>query len=230
MRVMIGVPAGRGMMSYTTVMTIVDICRLMSARGIEYDFTCYSYAEVAVARNFLASAFLDGQCDTFIGIDDDVGVKAAVIEQLLDADVDYIGAYLPQRRIDLTAFENAVASGKRGKNAQFAAAPFVGVGANPTNPEYGTFGKVDFIGTGFFILKRKVLDAIIEKDLAVKSLFKTVSFERITYGFYDNIRDDDGDLLSEDFSFCDRVRRAGFDIHAYLGPGISHTGTMTFES
>lgn len=230
MRVMIGVPAGRGMMSTETASTLMNLGLIFQQRQIEYTFACASHAEVTTARNLLAALFYDSSYDTFIGIDDDIGVKIETLEQLLDLDLDFLAAYQPQRTINLQLFEHAIHAGKSGKDAQFAAAPFVGSQSNSNNPSYGTVGKVEFIGAGFYILKRRVLEKMIERDLALKMITNMPGFQQRTYGFFNTITDDKLGVLSEDYSFCERVRRAGFDIHAYLGPGISHTGTMTFES
>ena len=230
MSVMIGVPAGRAMMSSNTATTIMNLGLIFQSRQIKYSFVCASNAEVTTARNLLAAHFYDSSFDTFIGIDDDIGVTMETLDQFLDFDADFLAAYQPQRTINLQMFEQAILSGKTGKDAQFAAAPFVGTQSNVKNPDYGTIGKVDFIGAGFYILKRRVLEKIVARGLALNMITTMPGFQQRTYGFFNNITDDKLGVLSEDYSFCERVRRAGFDIHAYLGPGISHTGTMTFES
>lgn len=230
MSVMIGVPAGRGMMSTETASTIMNLGLIFQHRQVEYTFVSASNAEVTTARNLLAALFYDSTFDTFIGIDDDVGVKMETLKQLLDFESDFLAAYQPQRTINLNLFEQAIRAGKSGKDAQFSAAPFVGYQSNPNNPDYGKIGKVEFMGVGFYILKRHVLERIIDKDLALKMITIMPGFEQRTYGFFNNITDKKLGVLSEDYSFCERVRRAGFDIHAYLGPGITHTGAMTFES
>lgn len=230
MSVLIGVPSGRGSMSVETTTTLMNLGLIFKHRQIDYSFVSVSNAEVATARNVLAAHFLQSSHDVFIGIDDDIGIEMAVLERLLNHDADFLAVYQPQRTLDLRAFENAVLSGKRGNEAQFAAAPYVGTQSNPTNPEYGTIGKVQFIGTGFYVLKHAVLEAMVEKGIAMPMHTRMPNFSQKTYGFFNNITDDKLGHLSEDYSFCTRVTRAGFDIHAYLGPGISHTGPMTFQS
>jgi hypothetical protein len=230
MSVFIGVPAGRASISCLTATTLMNLGAILTTRSINYSFSWISYAEVATARNILAAQFLKSDKDIFIGIDDDVAVDTAALQKMLDHGSPFLAAYLPQRLIDLDAFESAIISGKRGKNARFAAAPYIGVESNTKNPDYGTIDKVQRIGTGFYILQRHVLETIIERELAVELHTTTPNFDQKTYGFFNNISDENGVVLSEDFSFCARVERADFDIHAYLGPGISHTGLMNFVS
>lgn len=230
MSVFIGIPAGRGSLSVETATTAMNLGLIFQKRGIEYRFASVSNAEVSTARNLLAALFLESKLDSFIGIDDDIGVDINVLERLLDFDAQFLAVYQPQRAISLDAFEAAILAGKRGRAAQFAAAPYVGFDSNSQNPEYGEIKKVKFIGTGFFILKRAVLQGIIDQELALSMHTKMPNFSRKSYGFFNNITDDELGHLSEDYSFCTRVSRAGFDIHAYLGPGISHTGPMKFVS
>jgi hypothetical protein len=230
MSVFIGIPAGRSSMSCLTASTLLNLGAILNRRSIDYTFRWISYAEVATARNILAAQFLKSDKDIFIGIDDDVAVDTVALQKMLDHRSPFLGAYLPQRLIDLDAFESAIISGKRGKNARFSAAPYIGVESNPKNPEYGTIDKVQRIGTGFYILQRHVLRTIIERGLAVELHTTTPNFDQKIYGFFNNITDENGAVLSEDFSFCHRVERAGFDINAYLGPGITHTGLMAFGS
>ena len=230
MSVLIGVPAGRGSMSVETTTTLMNLSLIFKHRNIDYSFVSVSNAEVGTARNILAAHFLASAHDKFIGIDDDIGVEIAVLERLLDHEADFLAVYQPQRTLDLNAFEAAILSGKSGRSAQYAAAPFVGTTSNPTNPSYGSIGKVQFIGTGFYILKKAVLESIIDQGIALKMLTRMPNFSQATYGFFNNVTDDELGHLSEDYSFCTRVKRAGFEIHAYLGPGVSHTGPMTFKS
>jgi hypothetical protein len=230
MSFLIGVPAGRDSLSVETAMTVMNLGLIFKHRNIEYGFVCASNAEVATARNVLAAHFLADEFDTFIGIDDDIGVSMPTLERLLDYQSDFLAVYQPQRSINLAAYEAAIVSGKRGRAAQFAAAPYVGIMSNDSIPEYGSISKVQFIGTGFYILKRRVLDEIVTRDLALPMITRMPNFEQNTYGFFNNITDDELGHLSEDYSFCTRVSRAGFDIHAYLGPGITHCGPMKFES
>ena len=70
---------------------------------------------------------------------------------------------------------------------------------------------------------------MIKNGIVSKEVVKQANFTGVQYGFFNNIGSNEG-YLSEDYSFCQRVRQAGFDIHAYAGPGITHTGSMTFHS
>ena len=222
---MIGVPAGRGTLSHSTAGTVFNLQEALYRRNIGVQFSCVASAEVVTARNILAQVFLDSPSDVFIGIDDDVAVDIDLALELLSRQLNFVGTYLPQRVLDLNAFADNVRKGMDNSAAQLAAAPLVG----PASDQQGVF-ESDRIGTGFYILRKPVLHTIAEKGLAVKQQCTLPGFQMPLYGFFNNIIGADGGITSEDYSFCDRVRAAGYSVFAYKGPGISHTGSMTFRS
>ena len=230
MHIMIGIPSARGVICSNTVSTLVSLCRILGDMKVRYQFTCVAHADVTVARNTLASVFLSSPCDVFVGMDDDVGISEELLRKLLTLQYNFVGVYLPQRSLDLSRFEQAVLAGHRGRAAQYAAAPHVPHSPNePAALSEGGIRKVERIGTGFYVMRRSILETMIKNGIAVREVVNQANFTGVQYGFFNNIAINDR-YLSEDYSFCERVRQAGFDIYAYAGPGVSHTGSMTFES
>ena len=225
MHVMIGVPSARGAISSNTVSTIVTLCDILGNMKVQYQFTCVSHADVTVARNTLAAAFLSGPYDVFIGIDDDVGISKELLIKLVSLQYNFLGVYLPQRSLDLSRFEQAVLAGHRGRAAQYVAAPYV-----PPSPHEsadallkGGIRKVERIGTGFYIMRRNILEAMIKNDIVVREVVNQANFTGVQYGFFNNISSNEG-YLSEDYSFCERIRQAGFDI-----PRICWAGCLPYR-
>lgn len=230
MKVMIGVPAVRGNVTSETLSAIVGICAVLASRNQGFGVTIVGHADLSIARNLLAKEFLGSDCGLFVGIDDDVGIDAGLFAQLLDLSLPLIGAYLPQRLIELPRFEEAIRQGLSGQRAQIEAAPYVG----PPVEDRDALLKprvfeAPYVATGFYIVQRTVLERIAELGLALDAETNQANYKGTTTGFFNNIVSG-GDYLSEDLSFCERVRQAGFKVMAYAGPGISHTGTMTFRS
>jgi len=229
MNVLIGIPSHRGEISSTTAATLVELTKALGGRRMAYSFVCAAHAEVSVARNVLAARFLQGDFDTFIGIDDDVGVSREVIDLFLSSGLNFVGTYLPQRVLSLEAFEAAILEGLRGREAQLRAAALVGPLIAAKDVGRPGIREVEWIGTGFFLLRRSVLKAMIDKGIAILQPAEQPGFSGTRYGFFDNISTPT-QYLSEDISFCRRVREAGYAVNAYLGPGISHTGAATYHS
>jgi len=190
---------------------------------------CYSSilagADIVEARNQLATQFLESDFDVMIGIDDDVSVTVDVALKLINANVDYIGACIPPRQISLAQFADGIRKGLSDRDAQLRAAPLIdgaGLGNGIT--------KVEQVGTGFFVLRRAIIERLAASDSVVKRTTHMPLSSVTTYGFYDPLIDKDGLRHPEDYSFSRRVRSAGYAIRAYKGPGVTHSGDMTFSS
>ncbi len=232
MNVLIGIPSGRGEISMQTSSSLVGMCKYFAARKIPFDCTIVKSADPSYSRNLLAKTFLNGDFDTFVGIDDDVGIEMSVLDTMLATGTNFIGSFIPQRFIDLDAFEKAVRDGKSGRAARFSAAPYVSATLAPadlSDLSRHQILQVDLVGTGFFILRRSVLEKMIRDKIAPLISITTADTPVAIHGFFNNISSKD-EYLGEDYSFCRRVAEAGFTVNAYLGPGISHTGSMTFHT
>jgi hypothetical protein len=223
MKIMMGVPTGSGQMCHQTVLSLLKIQAGLIADGHQVATMTVGQAEVSTARNVMAQKFLESENDLFLGIDDDMGAELALARKLIQSGVNFVGCYIPQRQLDLEAFAEAIRGGASVLQARRKVAPMVG----PKSDKMGIF-EVDRIGTGFYVVRRTVLQAMVTKGIAVKQSTRLPAFKGVTHGFFNNIVSEDGGILSEDYSFCDRVRAAGFAVHAYRGPGLTHTGLMTF--
>lgn len=231
MNVMIGVPAVRNNVSAETLSAIVGMCAVLAARDHAFGIAIVSHADVSVARNLIATEFMNSDCGLFVGIDDDVGIDTRLFGQLLDLDQAMLGAYLPPRHVDLDRFEEAVKRGFTGQRALIEAAPYVGPPLDdPDVLLKPQVFEVPYVPTGFFMVKREVLARILERGLAREVETRQANYTGKLIGFFNNIVSNNGDYLTEDYSFCQRVRDAGFAVMAYGGPGLTHTGTMAFKS
>ena len=225
MNVMIGVPTSRGTLCSDTVITIFNMQQYFYSINIATQFVAVAQAEVVTARNILAQLFLDSDCDLFVGIDDDVAVDLNLVIKLVSLRLNFVGCYLPQRNLNLNSFAEKIREGMTDLEAQLSASPLVG----PITDEQGVF-EVDEIGTGFYLVKKTLLVDLVKKQLVVKQACHLPSYKKPVFGFFNNIIGVDGGITSEDYSFCRRVKQAGYAVFAYKGSGISHTGLMTFSS
>ncbi|MES2700887.1 MAG: hypothetical protein V4647_14855 [Pseudomonadota bacterium] len=70
----LGVCSGTGLISGPTTIALLEMQRILIAQGHGVTYGVHAQADVAVARNTLAHLFLNSGADTFVGIDDDVGI------------------------------------------------------------------------------------------------------------------------------------------------------------
>ena len=73
----------------------------------------------------------------------------------------------------------------------------------------GSLFEVSTSGTGFMLIKREIIEELIEKMPELKykdSLNLGPQYEPHMYGLFDTMIDENGHYLSEDWTFCKRVR------------------------
>ena len=99
----------------------------------------------------------------------------------------------------------------------------------------GGFCRVKAIGFGCVLIRRTVLVALARSGGArVAPVGKLARYADLGFGdefhdFFSHIPLEDGDYLSEDYSFCKRVRGLGdTEIWGYGGDGIGHVGRFDF--
>ena len=78
-----------------------------------------------------------------------------------------------------------------------------------------------------------MFEALISREIVgpfISSKLKDLGLEGTVYDFFDEIPLKNGDWLSEDYSFCQRVRELGdVEILAYVGAGVGHVGPVTYS-
>ncbi len=214
------------------VTSLYALLTLGGRQGLNFSFSRLNYSDIVVSRNAMLSNwyFNKTDCQHILFLDDDMGFEAELIFEMLALNKPVVGTLYPKRNIDLKAlhaardlpFEAAVAR----------ASSFVGHVAKPVE-RIGGFQRMEWCGTGVFLISRKAIDALVEKlpelvvpnriavlDDSVKTLVQ--AFNKIT---------ENGREYSEDASFCKRwVQQCGGEVWAAAHRPIRHVGRMTFES
>lgn len=203
-----------------TARSISDIQTKLREDGHQCRFFVMPFPELGEMRNFLATQFHDSVADVMVGIDNGVVVSLDAFNAMVEADVDYVGAQMPHRAAGLDTFAEAVRSGLSNSEAARRA-----IGADTDSK--ATIKEVEAVSAGFFVLRRQVLEEIINLKLATKRAMRVPRTTVNRYNFYNHI-EEDGERLTEDHSFCLRVRQAGFKVMAYSGPGVGVVCDLTF--
>lgn len=226
MHALITCPSVRGLVHFQTLVSVVSMRMVLDPAKITSEFAVTPFSEIIDARNLAATRVAEGAADILIGMDDDVGVTQEAFVQMINADVPYIGACCPQRLLDMHRLAEGVRQGYSNRDAIRFAAPLVGGPGTAAG-----ISEVEKIGGGFFILRAEPLKEMVRSGVAAKTTARLPGGGVAdAYGFYDCLYDEEGGRMSEDISFCLRLRQAGFPVHAYKGPGLSHSGEMTFHS
>lgn len=103
----------------------------------------------------------------------------------------------------------------------------------PGGRRIGPLMEVSTSGTGFMLIKREVITQLIEKMPETKykdSLNLGAQYEPFMYALFDTLVDENGHYLSEDWTFCKRVReKLNMPIWVDTEIKLDHCGTYTFQ-
>ena len=221
----IACPPTRERVHYRTVETLSRLQIWLPTVGHSSALIVKPATKIVDGRNYIATQFVKSNAELLIGVDNDVSVEREAFERMLAVEADYVSAEVPQRIDGLEAFAEAVRGGMSNAEAQRAAA--MGPGAAGDAPE---IREVERVGAGFFMLRRGILETLVERKAVPRKLGVFTNTTVETFGFYDPIYLDDGTRLSEELSFCKRVREAGGSIRAYGGSGVVQTSEIGFSS
>lgn len=226
MHVLISCPSSSGLLHARTLASVFGMTQTLKNSGYTFEFAVLPYMGLIAARNHAATRLFAGECDLLVGIDDDVGAEGEAFETMVTASSVYIGACIPQRVMSLERLAEGVRDrGLNDRDAMRYAAPLV------NGPQVAPgISETNRVSSGFFVLRREPLTAMVNSGAVAKKVEHTPAGPLDVYGFYDCIHGEDGTRLSEESSFCQRVIDAGFAVHAYKGPGLNHSGEMTFHS
>jgi hypothetical protein len=102
----------------------------------------------------------------------------------------------------------------------------------PGGRRVGPLLEVSTSGTGFMLIKREIIEQLIEKMPETKykdSLNLGKQYEPHMYALFDTMIDENGHYLSEDWTFCKRVREK-LNVPVWVDTEIKldHCGTYTF--
>jgi len=103
----------------------------------------------------------------------------------------------------------------------------------PGGRRVGPLLEVSTSGTGFMLIKREVIEKLIEVMPETKykdSLNLGSQYEPHMYALFDTMVDENGHYLSEDWTFCKRVReKLNIPIWVDTEIKLDHAGTYTFQ-
>jgi GT2 family glycosyltransferase len=188
-----------------------------------------SSALLAQSRNRLTHAFLQGNCTHLLFIDSDMVFRADDVLRLLDEDKKVVAAICPRKQIDWQA---AAAHARRypqasAEEVQLASAMHAGHEPLQAGPfDANTPLEVASIGTGIMLIRREAFEHI--RRLPGHRTIQAGSDRGIEVFFDTDFVD--GQFVSEDISFCRRLRAAGGRIFGAPWFRIGHIGNHEFIS
>lgn len=213
------------------VASLFQLLPALERRGVGVAMTTVSFPDIEVARNYLATEFVDNKpdCTHMLIVDADMGFPPQLVFDMVALDADIAGVAAPRKQIDLGkvqgAYGDTTAAVRRGLS-------FVH-GALDRSEERNGFVRTEACGTGVMLIKRRVFE-----DMAARlpEIVDTVRFKAMPFGDrftrfltpFTKVRLDDREL-STDYSFCHRwVAGCGGEVWINTRHAVTHTGSFDF--
>lgn len=241
-KLFVGTPMYGGQCTGEYTKSCLDLAMACSQHGIPLSFYyLFNESLITRARNYIVDEFLRSDATHLLFIDSDIGFEwqyALILMELAVDGKDVVCAPYPKKSISWEKIRSAVEKG-------YAANPFElenFVGDFVFNPEPGIteFAINDVIpvmeaGTGFMMIRRETLEAYAREypELSYRpDHTRSEKFDgsREIHAYFDCVIDPESRrYLSEDYMFCQNVRRAG--MHIWLCPfmNLRHVGSYTFR-
>lgn len=193
-----------------------------------------SDALITRARQNVVAHFLHMEGAThLLFIDADIGFEPDQVFRLMECDAQMCAAVYPIKRID---WEKVAAMVQAGRKPLHSAAlsymvEFVDQGQIAVRDG---FARVSYAGTGFLMIRREALIAMIQRYPELRYLHDHKPNDKLAGSPYRSalfncmIDEQTGTYLSEDFSFCRRWTAMGGEIWADLQSRLTHVGTVDF--
>jgi hypothetical protein len=225
--------------------SLMNLTVLCMQYGIQMQtYFLFNESLITRARNYCADEFMRSDCTHLLFIDSDIGFEAldALILMGLQSDeseYDVIAGPYPKKNISWEKIVQAVNAGAADKNAN-ALDDYTG--DYVFNPVAGTTEipldrpvEVLEAGTGFMMIRKSAFEKYREtypQFLYKPDHVRTKNFDgtREIMAYFDVVIDPDTKrYLSEDYMFCQNVRKMGGKVWLCPWMKLTHTGSYIFK-
>jgi hypothetical protein len=219
MKVLIALPAHGGNNRCETTQSLCAVVQLLTSQGVNSQLRWMSIADITDARNLFLTTWYDLARDFthLLFVDADMHFAPALVWDMLQFGKPLTGAFYSKR--DTTG--SVVGQSFPDESADQIEKGFL---------------KVKRIGGGVMLIRRGVVDAIVAKfpevidttaNHPVTKAIHRAGGKRVIRAF-DKMNTEEGGVISEDFSFCDRWRACDGEIWANVNHPIGHVGNFEF--
>ena len=235
-RIMIATPCFGGLLTQGYVESIINLIHYAGQHGFEVRLALLGHdALITRSRNTLVSAFLDMPDMTHLMfIDADIAFEPEQVSRLLDFDEDLVAGLYPLKVNDWSQHEARQA--RHGEPPNLAALSYVGTFCEGEALERrGDFATGVYAGTGFMLIRRRVLEILAEAhpELRYGAMHvyprPTRQSTRQFALFECMIEPQTGIYLSEDYAFCRRWLEQGGKIWLDTRSKLTHIGSHSFN-
>lgn len=237
MNIFFATPCYGGMVTDQYFLSMFRLSQVLMQHGVKFRITTLrNESLVTRARNILTAMFLeDKSCTHLMFIDADIEFEPDSVIRMLAMDKDIIAGAYPKKTINWNSVKAAAQANVDNLStygADYAINLKVDLATRKVRTHMGAVEVLD-ASTGFFIVKREVIEKMIEThpDLHYRNDSSIdTKFNPYCYALWDTeIDPSDRRYLSEDYAFCRRWQRMGGEIWVDPNTKLNHVGSYTFE-
>jgi len=227
MHLVVGTPMFGGMCCSQYVSSLIGLKEAMMQHGHQMTpIFVGNESLIPRARNLLAHLFLKTDASHLLFMDADQEFRPNDVALMLKADKDIITGIVPMKGINWEGVEKGIKAKKKPYE------PFTGIfNFQPLDKhkmkDVKTPFEIKYGGSGFMLIKRQVFEQMIPTTDFYTNGGATIGKAKV-YNFFkvENIGEE---LLSEDYSFCQKYRTMGGKIWAAPWCEVGHFGSYCFR-
>jgi len=231
--IFLATPCYGGQVGIHYLQSVIALQGACEARGVGLTVELLENdALITRARARLAHRFLARPEATHLFfVDADIGFAPEAALRLLDAGKDLAGGAYPLKGLDWGKVRAAALAGAADLMAKSVGyvIRFIPTPDNSVEVD-GGFARVAYVGTGFLMVRRPVLEALAQAhpELTADLSDLEPGGARASMLFDTLIEPETGQHLSEDYAFCRRWRDLGGEIWADVESRLTHVGHAAY--
>lgn len=208
MSLMIATPMYAGLCHHNFFHSCLELQQSAVEGGLPLEWaTTQNESLIQRARNTMAAQFLASGRQKLLFIDADIGFRAQDVAEMWNANLPIIAATVP---LKAEGWWNTWVNDEMIAHEKTKCQPV----------------KVDYTGTAMIMIDRCVFEDM-KYDVGIPEYNEPRVEGGIAWDFFGCIIKD-GELLSEDYSFCERARHRGYDIVVDPTIRVTHAGNKIY--
>lgn len=201
--------------------------RHLQERGIASEYFTVQASDISFQRDDLASTFLGRtEFSHLLFIDSDMEFDPELAFKLLSFGKDFVGTIYAKRKIDFGTFQRETANGRSFNEALAVSHNFIFPNDRAVDFTHDLCS-TEWIGLGFTLIARQCFERIEAHSPPV--LYPAPGEpNKLLKGFFRKFIEPNGVEVTEDISFCRRVRGAGIEVLSYHAAQVGHIGEFVY--
>ena len=212
----IGLPCYGAQMEMETRATVSSIRHALAWNRIKSEEYSISLADIVDVRNCILTWFYDGtDFEHLLMIDNDMAFSPDVVFRALDLEKPLVGVVYSKRELQRDANPWPI---------------IVGTPLDTPGSIINGFQRWRYVGGGMMLIHRSLVTEMIQKMPGIVDNFDDAVQPGVTRTIraFDKLKREDGIVLSEDNSFCERWGRCGGEVWAGVDFPIGHIGRFNY--